>query len=66
MVVDVSCGVGDLIWHRVSDFFGHDLELIPDKTVNTVILFAFGEFLHTDFVSISVIVEVSPRELNAI
>ncbi|PIK36433.1 hypothetical protein BSL78_26738 [Apostichopus japonicus] len=44
VVVDVSCGIGDLIWHRVSDFFGQDLELVPDKTVNTVIVFAFGKF----------------------
>ncbi|XP_072163103.1 uncharacterized protein [Diadema setosum] len=44
VTVDVSCGVGDLIWHRVCDFFGHDLEFLPNKTVNTVVLFAFDNY----------------------
>ncbi|XP_071852563.1 uncharacterized protein [Apostichopus japonicus] len=48
VVVDVSCGIGDLIWHRVSDFFGQDLELVPDKTVNTVIVFAFDDHAFQD------------------
>ncbi|XP_038052657.1 uncharacterized protein LOC119725335 [Patiria miniata] len=43
VTVDVACGVADLIWHRVSDFFGHQLELEPIRTVNTVIIFAFDE-----------------------
>ncbi|XP_030849905.1 uncharacterized protein LOC578230 [Strongylocentrotus purpuratus] len=44
VTVDVSCGVSDLIWHRVCDFFGHDLECLPRKTVNTVVLFAFNGY----------------------
>lgn len=42
--VDVSCGISDLIWHRVCDFFGHDLECLPKKTINTVVLFAFDGY----------------------
>ncbi len=45
VTVDVACGVADLIWHRVSDFFGHQLELEPVRTVNTVVIFAFGKTL---------------------
>ncbi|XP_071795803.1 uncharacterized protein [Asterias amurensis] len=43
VTVDVACGVADLIWHRVSDFFGHQLELEPIRTVNTVVIFAFDQ-----------------------
>ncbi|KAJ8051088.1 putative UMP-CMP kinase 2 [Holothuria leucospilota] len=43
VIVDVSCGVADVIWNRVSDFFGHELEVTPRKTVNTVIVFSFDE-----------------------
>lgn len=43
VIVDVSCGVADVIWNRVSDFFGHELEVTPRKTVNTVIVFSFGK-----------------------
>ena len=43
VTVDVSCGVSDLIWHRVSDFLGHELSFLPKKTINTVILFGFGK-----------------------
>ncbi|XP_072014534.1 uncharacterized protein [Amphiura filiformis] len=46
VTVDVSCGVSDLIWHRVSDFLGSELSFLPKKTINTVILFGFD---HDEF-----------------
>ncbi|XP_064635510.1 uncharacterized protein LOC135492797 [Lineus longissimus] len=42
VTVDVSCGVPDLIWARVSEFFA-EMRLLPVKTVNTVIVFSFNE-----------------------
>lgn len=42
VTVDVTCGVADIIWHRVHELFC-DLDFKPHRTVNTVILFAFDE-----------------------
>jgi hypothetical protein len=42
VTVDVTCGVADLIWHRVHQLLC-DLEFKPHRTVNTVILYAFGK-----------------------
>lgn len=42
VTVDVTCGVADFIWHRVHLLLC-DLDFHPDRTVNTVVVFAFGE-----------------------
>lgn len=42
VTVDTSCGIADLIWQKVSELFT-DLNFSPNKTVNTVVLFCFGE-----------------------
>ena len=41
VTVDVTCGVAELIWHQVHHVFC-DLEFQPQRTVNTILLFAFG------------------------
>ncbi|XP_033118002.1 uncharacterized protein LOC117117717 [Anneissia japonica] len=46
--VDVSSGVSDLIWHQVTDFFGHKLEFVPRRTINTVVLFGFSPNAHSE------------------
>ncbi|XP_006814723.1 uncharacterized protein LOC102807756 [Saccoglossus kowalevskii] len=43
VTVDVTCGIPDLIWQKVNSFFSEHLELTPQRTANTVILFGFDE-----------------------
>ncbi|XP_076355814.1 uncharacterized protein LOC143249585 isoform X1 [Tachypleus tridentatus] len=45
VTVDVSCGIADLIWSKVSEFF-FSVGFVPKMAINTVIVFAFkGEDL---------------------
>ena len=52
VTVDVASGVADLIWHQVHEVFC-ELHFTPTRTVNTVLLFVFGEIkLRIDFNSL--------------
>ena len=41
--VDVSCGVADLISHRVSQLLTGDMCISPISTINTVVVFSFSK-----------------------
>ena len=46
VTIDVSCGIPDVIWSRVFEFFD-DFDFKPQTTNETVILYAFGKiYLH--------------------
>lgn len=48
VTVDVSCGVPDLIWGRVSQFF-REMEFSAYRTLNTVVVYLFGEYRYAQF-----------------
>ena len=41
VTVDVTCGIAELIWHQVHRVFC-ELDFRPQRTVNTILLFVFG------------------------
>jgi len=41
VMVDVTCGIAELIWHQVHHVFC-ELDFRPLRTVNTILLFVFG------------------------
>ena len=41
VTVDVSCGIPELVWGRVCEFFS-DLDIKAQTTNETVIVYAFG------------------------
>jgi len=44
VTVDVTCGIAELIWHQVHRVFC-ELDFQPQRTVNTILLFVFGNQL---------------------
>ena len=44
VTIDVSCGLPDVIWCKICDFFS-DFNFKASKSPETVILFGFGKLL---------------------